>query len=226
MLSALADVRYIYSLMVRTGQVCLNMHIFFSTIRMGWPSLLIVILSAGILQAQSAEIRFLKKVNAREIRPLTTLFKISSKSVTPLSVGISAGIIAAGLFKNEPELTYHGIQVASSVLLASLGSTALKYSIKRRRPFQIDPELIPRVRAHDPSFPSGHTTVAFALATAVSILHPKWYVVGPSCLWAGSVAFSRMYLGVHFPTDILGGMVIGTGVSILVWQGRRWISRN
>lgn len=183
----------------------------------------------GILafaQPVCREINILKKINSPEKRPLTIGMKFTSKTVTPLAIAFSAGIIGAGLIQDKQPVTIDGLQLGSSVILASLASTGLKYAINRKRPGTPDDGIIRRIHVGDPSFPSGHTTVAFALATAASILYPKWYVIGPCSAWAGTVAVSRMYLGVHFPTDILGGMAIGTGFSFLVWQGRRWIEKN
>ena len=62
--------------------------------------------------------------------------------------------------------------------------------------------------------PSGHTSTVFAAATSVSILYPKWYVIAPSYLFAASVGYSRMYLGVHYPSDVLIGAIIGTASSL------------
>ncbi|ULT24063.1 phosphatase PAP2 family protein [Sphingobacterium sp. E70] len=52
----------------------------------------------------------------------------------------------------------------------------------------------------------------------MSRAYSKWYVVAPSLLWAGSVGYSRMYLGVHYPTDVLAGAVLGLGRP-LHWMG-------
>jgi undecaprenyl-diphosphatase len=57
------------------------------------------------------------------------------------------------------------------------------------------------------SFPSGHTAAAFAMATLVSFHFP--ILTLPVIIWALLVGFSRIYLGVHYPTDILAGIVIG-----------------
>jgi undecaprenyl-diphosphatase len=63
------------------------------------------------------------------------------------------------------------------------------------------------------SFPSGHTSSSFSAVTALSRAYPKWYVIAPSFLWAASVGYSRMYLGVHYPTDVTAGAVLGVGTS-------------
>ncbi len=85
---------------------------------------------------------------------------------------------------------------------------ALKIFWRRRRPFQIltdFPQLTPAPK--DESFPSGHTASVFAFAAAMAPLGPL--VAGALAIWAGIVAFSRYYLGVHFPSDIFVGAVIG-----------------
>ena len=84
----------------------------------------------------------------------------------------------------------------------------LKSLIKRDRPCESLENVHKRITPSDRfSFPSGHTAAAFVIVVLVGHFFP-WLVV-PAILWASLVGFSRIYLGVHYPTDILAGMAVG-----------------
>jgi len=98
---------------------------------------------------------------------------------------------------------------------SAIFSNILKYTVNRPRPFITYPFLEKVTSGGSLSFPSGHTCDAFTLATSVSIACPKWYVITPSYGWAGSKAYSRMDLGVQYPSDVLAGAIIGVGSAYL-----------
>lgn len=84
----------------------------------------------------------------------------------------------------------------------------VKRKVKRRRPFERIPGLHYLIKPPDRfSFPSGHTAAACLMATLTSAYYPEGTLV--SCLWAGSIGFSRVYNGVHYPTDVLAGAILG-----------------
>jgi membrane-associated phospholipid phosphatase len=61
------------------------------------------------------------------------------------------------------------------------------------------------------------------LATSLSLQYPKWYVIAPAYLYAGTVAYSRMDLGVHYPSDVLSGAIIGSGSAYITYKINRKI---
>ena len=84
----------------------------------------------------------------------------------------------------------------------------LKSSIRRDRPCETLASIYQRIAPGDQfSFPSGHTAAAFVMATLLSYFLPLLAL--PVYIWAFFVGFSRIYLGVHYPSDILAGIFIG-----------------
>ena len=93
----------------------------------------------------------------------------------------------------------------------------LKPLIGRIRPFAFRPDLSLLVPPPgDASFPSGHTAAAFAVVFALKASgSPLWR---PALALAAATAFSRLYLYVHWPTDVLGGVLLGAAVG---WAGAK-----
>lgn len=135
-------------------------------------------------------------------------------------------ILLAVLLLCIPRERAHGIQI-----LLSLGFSAvfcnllLKNVVGRVRPFELVSGIELLIQApHDYSFPSGHTSAAFAAATVMVLARSDWkyFLVG----WAVLMGFSRLYLYVHYLTDILGGVVTGVAAGILAWQCYRLVAKH
>lgn len=110
-----------------------------------------------------------------------------------------------------------GIAILSSyVLVFAVGQFVLKDLIARPRPCHID-ETIELLVARPSSFscPSTHSAWAFAAATSIFCYFKKPGII--AFVFAAFVAFGRMYLFVHFPTDVLLGIAMGVGFAILSW---------
>jgi undecaprenyl-diphosphatase len=102
--------------------------------------------------------------------------------------------------------------VALAVLLADALALALKHVSDVERPFIRYPEPEPLVRTPtDLSFPSGHAATSFAAATLLARAVPRLAV--PLYGLATAIAFSRVYVGVHYPLDIVGGALLGIGIA-------------
>ena len=92
----------------------------------------------------------------------------------------------------------------------------LKPTLKRRRPPEALPSFSSAIQASDKfSFPSGHSMASFCLAT-ILCLHYGSYAE-PLFVWAVAVAIARVLLGVHFPSDVVAGAVLGVCIAILTF---------
>lgn len=127
-----------------------------------------------------------------------------------LAPSVPAGLLIGGLIADNQTLLSVGTATGISFLTAAVVTEAVKFAVHRPRPYiTYTDDLVPVKTTVGYSFPSGHTSLTFAVATSLSLSSKKWYVVAPSMLWAASVAFSRLYLGVHYPSDVLTGMAVG-----------------
>jgi membrane-associated phospholipid phosphatase len=170
------------------------------------------------LNSQNIDIRLLRSFNSSESLPSDNFFRFVSNSDAFVVTGVPVGMAVTGLIKRDKELFRNACVTAISSTLNAGVTNALKYSINRDRPFITYPDITKKSKAGSPSFPSGHTSSAFATATSVSLSYPKWYIIVPSYLYAGTVAYSRMDLGVHYPSDVIAGAVIGSGCAYLTYK--------
>jgi undecaprenyl-diphosphatase len=109
-----------------------------------------------------------------------------------------------------------GLQmIVSMAVTYIIGNLIIKNLVARQRPCWIDPSVPLLVTSPtDYSFPSGHSMNGFA--GAVTLLMNDKRMGIPAVILAAVIAFSRLYNFVHFPTDVLAGIVIGTTVALLV----------
>ncbi|MVT09126.1 phosphatase PAP2 family protein [Chitinophaga tropicalis] len=142
----------------------------------------------------------------------TKLWLFLSNTNDYVNVAIPAGLLTAGLINNDTEMKKNALYVASSTATTFLLNSLIKKLTKRPRPFVYNIHFNAVYEPKSSSFPSGHTSSAFSTATALSRAYSKWYVIAPAYLWAGSVGYSRMYLGVHNPSDVAAGAILGAGV--------------
>ena len=164
---------------------------------------------------QNADIDLLKKINHSYTVNGGKVMTFITNSDNPVTFSIPVSLFATGLITKNKEMQVNGIEHLSSTAVSGILTAALKFAINRDRPFVTYPNDIKKyTKAGSYSFPSGHTSQAFATATSISLLYPKWYIIAPAYLWASGVGYSRMYLGVHYPSDVLAGAVIGSASSI------------
>jgi membrane-associated phospholipid phosphatase len=140
---------------------------------------------------------------------------------TPVVYGpVTLGILAGGLISHNSKVTHSGLRLAFSLALAGAAYGGLNSTFGRERPnantsaFDFDPGHFDR------AFPSGHTTMAFAMATSLADdVHPTWAKIGLYGAATG-VAVSRVYQEQHWFSDVVGGAVLGFASAKLV--SGRW----
>ena len=176
--------------------------------------------------AQNFDINLLHDLNSHgtQVRDNVSLF--FTRSVTPVIVGVPLSVFIYGVAKHDSVTKRNSYIIAASLITSTIISTGMKYGFNRDRPFVTYPFIIKKTYAGSPSFPSGHTSSAFSTATSLSLVYPKWYVITPSFLWACSVGYSRMELGVHYPSDVLVGAVVGVGSAWLAWETNKYLARR
>jgi len=108
------------------------------------------------------------------------------------------------------------VLVAIAVLAADGLAGLLKLAADEHRPRGTHP-LVPM--PHSGSFPSGHAATAFAAATVLTALAPRW--AAGWLVLAAAIAYSRLYVGVHYPLDVAGGVVVGVVTALLLLAAAR-----
>ena len=161
--------------------------------------------------SQNLDIDLLRKINLERNPALDPTFKFITNSVSPIGLGAPLIVTSIGFIQNDKSIKNKGIFICGTLLTSAIVTTTLKFAIDKDRPFVTYPDIQKLTSAGSPSFPSGHTSEAFATATSLSIAFPKWYVIAPSFIWASAAGYSRMHLGVHYPSDVLVGALIGSG---------------
>ena len=106
-----------------------------------------------------------------------------------------------------------GIQAAITLAISQIITYGIKIALGRERPYNILRGLNTfNIILKDSSFPSGHTSASFAIATTIAFNMPKLAIVAYGLALA--IGISRIYLGVHYPTDVIAGMILGIGVAV------------
>ena len=188
--------------------------------------LIVLLFSMTFVNAQNSDINILRDINVHRNKNLDPAFKLVTNSAVPISVATPIILYSVGLIKKDSSIKKQAIFIGEAFLVNAFITTALKHTIKRDRPFETYPDIDQATSSVGNSFPSGHTSLAFATATSLSLAYPKWYIIAPSFVWAGAVGYSRMHLGVHYPSDVLAGAIIGSGSAYLTYKANKWLNKK
>jgi len=174
------------------------------------------------LNAQNWDFNLLKQIN--DSNPFMRGYSAAiSRSAYATVVAVPVVMGTTALIRKDDELLKNTIYVGASLAVNTGLTYALKYTTNRVRPYDKYPGILDVPYPESSlSFPSGHTSIAFATATSLTLKYPKWYVAAPSYFWACSMGYSRMNLGVHYPTDVLAGAVLGAGSAYVTYLVNNW----
>jgi len=176
--------------------------------------------------SQTVDLRLLEYINGPVAQSDQTWKKISF-SLNIVMVAAPASMLITGFATNDRVLVIKGLETTGSIAIAGIAQFGLKAAFRRARPYLAYPDLIVgKTNAGGFSFPSGHATVAFALATSLSRSFPHWYVIVPSFAYASVVSYSRLYLGAHYPSDVFAGALVGVGSSYLSWELQKLLDKK
>lgn len=136
---------------------------------------------------------------------------------------IACGILML-FFKKTRKAGLAGL--LSMALNFLMTNVTIKNLVARPRPYTVLTDL--EILIEQPgefSFPSGHTSSSFAFAFAVYLLLPPKYGV-PALVLAALISLSRLYVGVHYPTDVLGGLIVGCVCALIIARGIPWLKQK
>lgn len=187
---------------------------------------LFLLLVANTLQAQSSsEVNTLRRINPDN--PNNAVWTSLSSTSKYISVGVPVGYFVAGLIYDNKQLKQKAAYTAAAILLNTATTTLLKNVIKRERPYHTYTGIFPDKIESDFAFPSGHTSSAFATATSLAITTKKWYIAVPALAWSTGVGYSRIYLGQHYPSDVIMGALLGSGSALIChWASKQLAKRK
>ena len=188
--------------------------------------IIVILFFSSFTNAQNTDIDLLRSLNNNRNKSLDPTFRTISNSVVPIGLVAPVIIYTIGFIKKDSTIKKQALFIGQTFLVSAFITTALKYSTKIERPYDTYPDIDQAYTSTGYAFPSGHTSTAFATATSLSMEYPQWYVIAPSFVWALAVGYSRMHLGVHYPSDVIAGAIVGSGSAYLSYKLNKWITKK
>ncbi len=166
------------------------------------------------VSAQNFDIELLRKVNVEN--PAEDHFWMDvSNSIKWAPAVYVGGNLTYGLIENDKTALRYSLESSMSMGVSMLISSVLKKAVGRPRPSITYPEINSYKEPNYQSFPSSHSALTFAMTTTMAYhANGRAYISIPIFSWPIGVGYSRMRLGRHYPTDVLGGAIIGIGSGI------------
>lgn len=185
--------------------------------------LLLVLLLPAKIFSQNLDVNILQPINRHPTWFKDHYLELCASSTSILSISAPLFVITKGIIEKDKVQQRDALFMAGGLVMNGIIVYSLKHSLNRSRPFEAYDFIVKRDdEGGGKSLPSGHTASAFYTAMSLSLQYKKWYVSVPAFIYAGSVGWARMYQGVHYPSDVLGGAAIGTGTAFV----QHWVNKK
>lgn len=166
--------------------------------------------------------RSFNNINSKFVYYMTD---ITNKAIAPVMIAAPVGLYIGSKIDNNAYGENSAVLLALSELTTAGVTQGIKYLVKRPRPFR----TLNSVYLSDTSavkgsysFPSGHTSASFSMATSLTLSYPDEPVlIAGLFTYAAITSLGRIYSGVHYPSDVLAGMAIGAGSAALIYSLRK-----
>ncbi len=170
-------------------------------------------------QAPKWDVSIFRSINNSRSPFLNSVVGGNDYAMIPIAFGTPFVVAGIGLADRNANTFDTGMMIGVSEALAYVLYYPIKnFVVKRERPYAAlsGVHVMHMDTADKYSMPSGHTTAAFAIATALTLRYPKPYVYIPAYAWAAFVGYGRVYLGLHYPSDVLAGAILGSASAIAI----------
>jgi undecaprenyl-diphosphatase len=170
------------------------------------------------------DVRLFRTINNARSPFKDGFFDLFDRSMAPVAILFPASLF---IYARAYDKTYDE-NTAYLLTAAELTNGALtfgtKMTVRRKRPLRalehVYTKGMPAIDVY--SFPSGHSSTTFSIATMFALRYPKYpQIYAPMYAWALIVAYGRPYFGMHYPSDLLSGAILGAGSSVLIYSLRK-----
>jgi membrane-associated phospholipid phosphatase len=171
------------------------------------------------------DVKLFRVFNNSRTETLDDIIHITDVSILPVSILTPVILFTVSRINDDTYDENSAVLLTLSEITSASISQTLKAVIERPRPFSKLKNVIHTKNDEkllDPySFPSGHSSMAFSFATSLTLRYPdKPVLIAGLYSYAFVVSLGRIYLGNHYPSDVLAGMLIGSGSAILIYSLR------
>lgn len=170
------------------------------------------------------DINLFRSINNSRSKFKDAVIPVFDRSAPPMALFLPLTTMVYSRYKKNYYDENTGYLTGGSEFLTLLLTFGVKSFFERPRPYTVlDSVYVKNASMTDPySFPSGHTSIAFTMAVMLNLRYPDYpQVYVPAYLYGLIVAYGRPYLGMHYPSDLLGGAAIGAGSALLIYSLRK-----